>query len=169
MQDVNDEETCSGIERIGNSKYYFGVWYKITNKDALVPCGHCGNGWDMDNKKRPATYFVGDYSREKFNSVKFILDIWERNSSFDGTPDYEVAVHCFADTRECGAETIVHYRTDNLDTIDKRLLDYTAKVLSRSGAVVDAELNRQRIIHNQNEINSLLAINTKLTNIIAGG
>lgn len=164
-----DTEKFTGLKRIGESKFFFDVWYKITNKDALVPCGYCGNGWDMDNKKKPATYFVGDYSREKFNSVKFILDIWERNSFFDDTHHYEVAVHCFADTRECGAETIVHYVTDNIDTIDKRLLNYAAQVLSRSGAVVDVELNTAEINQNKTIIKNVQAFNEHLSKIIAGG
>ena len=136
--DLSDNGQDMGIQRIGNSSFYFGVWYKITNEKALVPCGYCGNGWNVDSGDKPSTYLVGDYSREKFNSVKFHLDIYPSHIWDD---KWNVKVLCFADTRECGAETIVHLTTDDIDNIDKRLFEYAAKVLSESGAVVDVDLN----------------------------
>lgn len=133
------------ITRIGNSKFYFGVWYKITNERALVPVGHCGNGWSMDSAEKPSTYLVGDYSREKFNSVRFELSVHNRSGFFDQEPSYSLAVLCFADTRECGAETIVSLTVKDLDNIDKRFFSYAAEVLEHSGAVVDVDLNNAEI------------------------
>lgn len=140
--DTQNDETPK-ITRIGDSKFHFGIWYKITNERALIPVGHCGDGWLMDYHEEPPTYYVGDYSREKFNSVKFVLSIHDRRGFFDQDkePSYCVAVLCFADTRECGAETIVSLTVKDLDNIDKRFFDYAANVLKCSGAVVDVDLN----------------------------
>lgn len=162
------EDYGSRIKRIGDSKFYFDVWYKITEEKALVPCGYCGNGWTMDYDKEPSTYYVGDYSREKFNSVKFILSIHDRRGSFyqDEEPFYRVAVLCFADTRECGADTIVSLTVKDLNHIDKRFFDYAAEVLSRSGAVVDVDLNNDEIHTADNCIAGLNKYKQSLERII---
>lgn len=131
-----------GLDRIGDSKFYFGVWYNITDEKALVPCGHCGKGWDMDCEKEPSTYLVGDYSREKFNAVKFELCILDKT---EDSPLFDVTVFCFADTRKWGVDTIAHITTTDIENIDKRFFDYTAEVLSRSGAVVDVDLNTKQM------------------------
>lgn len=163
MKDAESKEDFTELDRIGTSKFFFNVWYKITNPKALVPCGYCGNGWNMDSSESPTTYFVGDYSREKFNSVKFELSIyksplWESR--------WDVSVLCFADTRECGADTIVHLTTNDIHNIDKRLFDYTSEVLSRSGAIVDMDLNQEEITYRKESIVKLQAYNDKLARIM---
>lgn len=134
---IKNDKTC-GLSRIGDSKFFFGVWYKITNEKALAPCGHPGKGWNMDCEKEPSTYLVGDYSREAFNSVSFDLLILDTTKD---SPSFDVSVLCSVDTREWGVESIVHVTTNDITNIDKRFFDYAAEVLSRSGAVVDVSLN----------------------------
>ena len=147
------------IQRIGTSEFFFNVWYRITNEKALVPIGHCGSGWDMDNDSRPSTYLVGDYSREKFNSVKFVLDIWKQHSFWnENPPTYEVDVHCFVDTRDTGAETIVSYTTHDISKIDRRLYDYAAEVLRQSGAVVNVEMTKDAVRQLNEEIEGNQAV-----------
>lgn len=162
MYDNCDEQQVR-LQPIGDSKFFFNVWYKITNEKALTPCGYCGNGWDMDRNEQPATYLVGDYSREKFNSVKFHLDVYPSHI-WDGK--WNVKVLCFADTRECGAETIVHLTTDDIDNIDKRLFEYAAEVLVRSGAVVDKELVNAELKRRANEIARMQIYNNQLEQIL---
>ena len=166
------ESQNDGIQkpiRIGNSKFYLGVWYEITNERALVPVGHCGNGWRMDYEKTPSTYYVGDYSREKFNSVKFSLSIHDTRGLFDKDkePSYKVSILCFADTREWGAETIVSLTVKDLDNIDKRFFEYAAKVLDRSGAVVDVDLNTDEIRRTEGHIEGLTKCKQLLEQIIS--
>jgi len=156
-------EIQDGPSRIGTSKFFFDVWYKITNEKALVPCGYCGNGWNADSKEPPKTYFVGDYSREQFNSVLFRLSI-SKSSLWEGK--YDVKVLCFADTRECGAETIVYMKTDDPNKIDARMFEYAADVLSRSGAVLDHELNQKDFESRKEKIATMQAYNDKLARIM---
>lgn len=160
-----------GPIRIGKSKFFFGVWYKITNERALVPIGHCGNGWSMDHETAPSTYYVGDYSREKFNSVKFGLSIHNQTGLFDRgkEPSYLVSVLCFADTRDCGAETIVSLTVKDLENIDPRFFDYAAKVLSKSGAVVDVDLNNDAIHRIDGFIEKLAKVKQSLEQIVREG
>lgn len=166
MNDVCKNEKDFGPQRIGTSKFFFDVWYRITNEKALVPIGHCGNGWNMDCSDKPSTYLVGDYSREKFNAVKFQLNIWDRTGFFDKKPSYGVSVLCYADTRVAGAETIVHLTTDDPDKIDKRLFEYAAEVLTQSGAVLDADLNQEDFDERAESIKALQAYNDKLARIM---
>ena len=156
-------EIKDGPARIGTSKFFFDVWYKITNEKALVPCGYCGNGWDADSNEPPKTYFVGDYSREQFNSVLFRLDI-SKSPLREGK--YNVKVLCFADTRECGAETIVYMTTDDPNKIDSRLFEYASEVLSRSGAVLDHELNQKDLDSREEKIAAMQVYNDKLAIIM---
>lgn len=156
-------EIKDGPARIGTSKFFFDVWYKITNEKALVPCGYCGNGWDADSNEPPKTYFVGDYSREQFNSVAFQLRITKSHLWKD---KYDVEVICFADTRECGVETIVYMKTDDPNKIDSRLFEYAAEVLSRSGAVLDHELNQKDFDSRKEKIATMQAYNDKLARIM---
>ena len=156
-------EIQDGPARIGTSKFFFDVWYKITNEKALVPCGYCGNGWNADSKEPPKTYFVGDYSREQFNSVLFRLSI-SKSSLWEGK--YDVKVLCFSDTRECGAETIVYMKTDDPNKIDARMFEYAADVLSRSGAVLDHELNQKDFEARKEKIATMQAYNDKLARIM---
>jgi len=156
-------EIKDGPARIGTSKFFFDVWYKITNEKALVPCGYCGNGWDADSNKPPKTYFVGDYSRQQFNSVMFQLRI-SKSPLWKGK--YDVDVVCFADTRECGVETIVYMKTDDPNKIDSRLFEYAADVLSRSGAVLDHELNQKDLDSRKEKIATMQAYNDKLARIM---
>lgn len=120
----------------------------------------------MDCYDKPSTYLVGDYSREKFNAVKFQFNIWNRTGFFDKKPSYEVSVLCFADTRDTGAETIVHLTTDNPDKIDKRLFEYAAEVLAQSGAVLDADLNQADFDDRAEAIKNMQAYNDKLARIM---
>lgn len=166
MNDVCKNEKIFGPQRIGTSKFFFDVWYRITNEKALVPIGHCGNGWNMDCYDKPSTYLVGDYSREKFNAVKFQFNIWNSTGFFDKKPSYRVSVLCFADTRDTGAETIVHLTTDDPDKIDKRLFEYSADVLAQSGAVLDADLNQEDFDKRAESIKAMQAYNDKLARIM---
>lgn len=156
--EINDKPA-----RIGTSNFFFDVWYKITNEKALVPCGYCGNGWNADSNEPPKTYFVGDYSRDQFNSVLFQLSI-SKSSLWEGK--YDVEVLCFADTRKYGAETIVYMKTDDPNKIDSRLFEYAADVLSRSGAVLDHKLNQKKLDSRKEEIAAMQAYNDKLARIM---
>ena len=156
-------EIKDGPARIGTSKFFFDVWYKITNEKALVPCGYCGNGWDADSNKPPKTYFVGEYSREPFHSVLFQLRI-SKSPLWEGK--YDVTVLCFVDTRKCGAETIVYMNTDDPNKIGSRLFEYAAEVLFRSGAVLDHELNHKDFESRKEKIATMQEYNDKLARIM---
>ena len=141
MTDIDYNDTFITMQRIGESQYSFGVWYRITNPEALeLPNeGFCGNGWQMDIDAVPSTYMIGAYSREKFSSVRIAMSISKRRGYYEtpSNPVYRVSIDFWPDTRECGADRIVAMNTTDPTHIDPRMFKYVEDVLTKSGAVVD--------------------------------
>lgn len=154
------------IKRIGESDYFFGVWYKITNKDSLYKEGisKINNTYELDKNEEPKSYDIGFYSREPLNSFKLIFDVIKLNR-FDEVR-YEVSAGFFADTRDCGIDSLVEIQTDDYKNINPKFFDFIVKVLEHSGAEVDVEKCNERIRNVQNEIDDSNLFVEEMQNIV---
>lgn len=154
------------IKRIGESDYFFDVWYKIANKDSLYKEGisSYNNTYKLDKNEEPKSYDIGFYSREPLNSFKLVFDVTKLNR-FDEVR-YEVSACFFADTRECGIDTLVSTQTDDYKNINPKFFDFIVKVLEHSGAEVDIEKCNEKIRNVQNEIDDSNLFVEEMQNIV---
>lgn len=143
------------INQIGNSNYYFNVWYKITNPNCLYkpkqndkikqnPFASMNSfmlavaeAISSPKKSKP----IGYYARQPFNSIRLFM---EKNED-------EYSCRMFLDTLEYGSECIAS------SSSKEELLDTVIKMLDEAKAVVNT-------VETQKEINSLLKESKELVN-----
>lgn len=143
------------ISQIGNSNYYFNVWYKVTNPDCLYkpkqndkvmqdPFANMNNfmiaaAEAISNPKKNKP--IGYYARQPFNSVKLFM-VEDEN---------EWECRMFLDTLEYGSECIAIFSSK------EDLFDAVIKMLNEAKAIIDT-------VETQKEINKLLKESKELAN-----
>lgn len=135
--------------RVGDSKYFYNVWYKITNPSALYipkegdefvrnPFASMSNftkaAAQALKKPDPDEKMIGYYARQPFNSVKLCFEGESSEYLWDSEEDKgKIVWECrmFLDTLKCGSERIA---TGKLrEDVHKRV----AELLDTAGAVLD--------------------------------
>lgn len=163
---------------VGNSKYFYNVWYKITNPHA----GYVPKEGDevlrnpfasMQNFVRAAAKaiekpdteekMIGHYARQSFNSVKLCFEGNASEYLWDSEEDKgKIIWECrmFLDTLKCGTDQVASGKTK--EEVHKRV----AELLDASGAVLDVERTQGDIQKFLKEIHTLNNKVTFLNNII---
>ena len=130
--------------RIGNSDYYCGIYYKITNPKALYrekpedeyvnnPFANMNNfliaAGSAIKKPDKETVLIGEFVHKPFNSVKLFIDgtKWEDEDE----PIWECRI--FLDTQKVGSTAIAS--SHSLEEVYQRVIN----ILGASDAVLDLE------------------------------
>ena len=143
--------------RVGKSKYFYNVWYKITNPQA----GYIPKEGDevirnpfasMSNFAKVAAYalkkpdaeekMIGHYARQPFNSVRLFFEGNASEYIWDSKEDKgKIIWECrmFLDTLKHGSERIASGKTK--EEVHKRV----AELLDAAGAVLDVTKTQTEI------------------------
>lgn len=143
--------------RVGDSKYYYNVWYKITNPHA----GYIPKDGDdvvrnpfasMNNFARaaakalqkPATEetMIGYFARQPFNSVKLFFQGHSSDYIWDSDEERnKITWECrmFLDTLDCGSECIASGSTK--EEVHKRVIE----LLDAAHVVLDIDNTQEEI------------------------
>lgn len=130
--------------RIGNSDYYCGIYYKITNPKALYkkkpedeyvnnPFANMNNflvaAGSAIKEPNKETVLIGEFAHKPFNSVKLFIEgsKWEDEEE----PNWECRI--FLDTQNVGSTAIAS--SHSLEEVYQRVIN----ILSASGAILDLE------------------------------
>ena len=147
--------------QIGHSKYYFGVWYKITNPNCLYkskeddealrnPFNGMGNFLKATKKAITApdkNQNIGYFARQPFSSIKLFMDGDENESGHfckgENAEDHigEILWECrmFLDTLDCGSESIA------VGWTKEEVYEKVVQLLDEAGAVVDIDESQEEI------------------------
>lgn len=153
--------------RIGNSEFFFDVWYRVDNPEKQQSTKRLDN-FMTDTPRNFESNNLADYQREKFTKIKLIEDVHFHREWVTGETLYDYEISSFIAERECGVDYI-YYQKDmkSLKEIDyKRVYEWIATLLREAGAKLDHEKALDTLKANNEERKALLVEFDTLVEIV---